>query len=161
MKRIVMLTGDNLRTAQAVAREVGITEVHAELMPEEKLELIRVIQREGYTTAMVGDGINDAQALASADVGIAMGDGGTDIAMESADIALMRNDLAVVAQAIERSRGTLRNIRQNITLAVLTVTGLLAGVLSGSIHMAGGMLIHEASVMLVILNGMRLRRPTE
>ena len=90
-----------------------------------------------------------------------MGDGGTDIAMESADIALMRNDLAVVAQAIERSRGTLRNIRQNITLAVLTVTGLLAGVLSGSIHMAGGMLIHEASVMLVILNGMRLRRPTE
>ena len=161
VKRIVMLTGDNLRTAQAVAREVGITEVHAELMPEEKLELIRAIQKEGYTTAMVGDGINDAPALASADVGIAMGDGGTDIAMESADIALMRNDLAVVAQAIERSRGTLRNIRQNITLAVLTVTGLLAGVLSGNIYMAGGMLIHEASVMLVILNGMRLLRPAE
>ncbi|ORC38388.1 copper-translocating P-type ATPase [Marispirochaeta aestuarii] len=161
VKRIVMLTGDNRRTAQAVARQVGITEVHAELLPEEKLAHIRALQEEGFTTAMVGDGINDAPALASADVGIAMGDGGTDIAMETADIALMRNDLTVVAQAIERSRGTLRNIRQNIALAIITVTGLLIGVLSGNVHMAGGMLIHEASVMLVILNGMRLLRPAD
>ena len=161
VKRIVMLTGDNRHTAQALARKVGITEVYAELLPEEKLEQIRTLQREGYTTAMVGDGINDAPALACADVGIAMGDGGTDIAMETADIALMRNDLSVVARAIERSRGTLRNIRQNIALAVLTVTGLLIGVLSGNVHMAGGMLIHEASVMLVILNGMRLLRPAD
>jgi Cd2+/Zn2+-exporting ATPase len=161
VKRIVMLTGDNRHSAEAVARKVGITEVHAELLPEEKLKLIQEIQAEGYTTAMVGDGINDAPALASADVGIAMGDGGTDVAIETADIALMRNNLTVVAKAIERSRGTLGNIRQNITFAVLTVAALLTGVLSGNVHMAGGMLIHEISVMLVILNGMRLLRSTD
>jgi Cd2+/Zn2+-exporting ATPase len=156
--RIVMLTGDNRETAEAIAQEVGITEVYAELLPEEKLEHMQRLRRAGYVAAMVGDGINDAPALAAATVGIAMGGSGTDVAIETADIAIMRDDLLVVAEAVRRSRRTLANIRQNIVIAVATVAALLTGVLVGEIHMAGGMLIHEASVMIVILNGMRLLR---
>jgi len=156
--RVVMLTGDAPRTAQAVANEVGIAEVRAGLLPEDKLEHIRQIQREGHVVAMVGDGINDAPALATADIGIAMGAAGTDVAIETADIALMADDLLKIPEAISLSKATLRNIRQNVLIALLTVTGLLIGVLLGKVHMAGGMLIHELSVLVVVLNGMRLLR---
>ena len=158
VERILMLTGDSEDNAQAVAEEVGITEVCAELLPEEKLEAIEQLKAEGEVTAMVGDGINDAPALAAADVGLAVGAAGTDVAIETADIALMRDDLLLVPQAVGRARATLRNIRQNVVVAVTTVAALLVGVLLGEVHMAGGMLIHEASVLLVILNGMRLLR---
>lgn len=158
VRRVVMLTGDSAMAAAAVARSVGIDEAHAGLLPEEKLEWVRRLQREGEVVAMVGDGINDAPAIAQADVGIAMGAAGTDVAIETADIALMADDLAKLPRAIEISRKTLANMRQNVALAIVTVAGLLAGVLLGDVHMAGGMLIHELSVLAVIANGMRLLR---
>lgn len=153
-----MLTGDDRRTAEAIAKEAGISEVFAELLPEDKLEVIRRLQKEGHVVAMTGDGINDAPALAAADIGIAMGTAGTGIAIETADIALMADDLMKIPQAIGLSKEVLRNIRQNVLVALVTVSVLLAGVLLGEVHMAGGMLIHQASVLLVIVNGMRLLR---
>lgn len=158
IKRVIMLTGDDRRTAQAIAREVGITDVRAELLPDHKLDAIRQLQQEGHVVAMIGDGINDAPALAAADIGMAMGAAGTDVAIETADIALMADDLLKIPEAIGLSKATLRNIRQNVTIALLTVGSLLAGVLLGRVHMAGGMFIHELSVLVVVLNGMRLLR---
>lgn len=158
LKKIVMLTGDDARTAQAIAVETGLTDVYADLLPEDKLSVIRQLQQEGHVVAMVGDGINDAPALAAADIGLAMGAAGTDVAIETADIALMTDDLLKIPEAIRLSKATLNNIRQNVVIALTTVTLLLAGVLLGRVHMAGGMLVHEASVMIVILNGMRLLR---
>jgi len=158
IERVVMLTGDDPRTAGAIAREVGIADVQAGLLPEHKLDAIHQLQREGHVVAMVGDGVNDAPALAAANIGIAMGAAGTDVAIETADIALMADDLMKIPQAIGLSKATLRNIRQNVVIALLTVTGLLAGVLLGEVHMGGGMFIHELSVLVVVLNGMRLLR---
>ncbi len=156
VQRVVMLTGDDRRTALAIAAEAGIEDVRAELLPEDKLTAVRELQAENHVVAMVGDGINDAPALAAADIGIAMGAAGTDIAIETADIALMTDDLMKVTEAIRLSKATLRNIHQNVFIALLTVSGLLLGVIFGAVNMAGGMLIHELSVLIVILNGMRL-----
>ncbi len=158
VRRVVMLTGDQRPAAEAIARAVGVDEVHAGMMPDDKLDRIRSLKSEGLGIAMVGDGINDAPALAAADISIAMGAGGSDIAIETADIALMTDDLGKIAEAMEISRATLTNMRQNLVIAVLTVIGLLFGVYTGSIHMAGGMLIHQLSVLIVIANGMRLLR---
>lgn len=158
VKKIVMLTGDNNRTARAIAAEAGIHDVYAELLPEDKLDVIRQLQAAGHVVAMIGDGINDAPALAAADIGLAMGAAGTDVAIETADIALMTDDLLKIPEAIRLSKATLNNIRQNVVIALVTVSFLLAGVLLGKVHMAEGMFIHELSVMIVILNGMRLLR---
>jgi Zn2+/Cd2+-exporting ATPase len=158
LKKIVMLTGDDRLTAESIAAQAGISEVYAELLPDEKLKIIRELQAEGHVVAMTGDGINDAPALAAADIGIAMGAAGTNIAIETADIALMADDLMKIPEAIRLSKAVLGNIRQNITIALVTVAALLAGVLLGEVHMAEGMLVHEASVLVVILNGMRLLR---
>jgi len=136
----------------------GTLGVLAGLLPEEKLHAIRRMREDGHVVAMVGDGINDAPALAAADIGIAMGAAGTDVAIETADIALMADDLMKIPEAIRLSKATLGNIRQNVAIALLTVGGLLAGVLLGRVHMAGGMFVHELSVLIVILNGMRLLR---
>jgi Zn2+/Cd2+-exporting ATPase len=158
LRKLVLLTGDNEPTARAIAARAGIPDVRAGLLPEDKLATIRELQQAGHVVGMVGDGINDAPALAAADIGIAMGVAGTAVAIETADMALMTNDLLKVPEAIRLSRATLNNIHQNVIIALVTVTLLLVGVFLGKVHMAGGMLIHQASVLLVILNGMRLLR---
>jgi Cd2+/Zn2+-exporting ATPase len=158
VSRIVMLTGDDPRTAEAIAAEAGVREVCAGLLPDDKLAAIQRLQGDGHVVAMAGDGINDAPALAAADVGIAMGAAGADVAIETADIALMTDNLLKIAEAIALSKATLRVIRQNVAIALLVVAGLLLGVLLGEVHMAGGMFIHELSVLVVIANAMRLLR---
>ncbi|GAB3670423.1 heavy metal translocating P-type ATPase [Halopiger thermotolerans] len=156
--RTVMLTGDNERTAQAVAAQVGIDDYRAELLPADKQAVIESFREGGRVVAMVGDGINDAPSLATADVGVAMGAAGTDTAIETADMALMADDLERIPYAVGLSKGTRRNVLQNVAVAIVTVILLLAGVLTSNVHLAGGMLVHEGSVLLVILNGMRLLR---
>ena len=158
--KVVMLTGDTQRVAEAVAAEVGLDEVRAQLLPEDKLAVVTQLQADGFTVAMVGDGVNDAPALATADIGVAMGAAGTGVAIETADIALMKDDLLKLPQAVDLARRTVKVMRQNIAIALITVVLLLAGVFAGGVTMAVGMLAHEASVLLVIVNAMRLLRPT-
>ncbi|WP_428910440.1 heavy metal translocating P-type ATPase [Niallia sp. Krafla_26] len=158
IKKIVMLTGDNRHTAQLVSKQLGIDEFHAELLPENKVEHVKKLKEEGRIVAMAGDGINDAPAIATADIGLAMGEGGTDISMETADVVLMADKLMQFSHAYSLAKATIRNMKQNTYLAVGTVFILLLGVLNGSVHLASGMFIHEASVLLVILNAMRLIR---
>lgn len=158
IKKIVMLTGDNRHTAELVAQQLGIDEFHAELLPENKVEYVKKLKAEGHVVAMAGDGINDAPAIATADIGLAMGEGGTDISMETADVVLMADKLMQFSHAFSLSKATIRNMKQNTFLAVGVVFLLLAGVLAGTVHLAIGMFIHEASVLLVILNAMRLIR---
>ncbi|WP_299298979.1 cation-translocating P-type ATPase [uncultured Brachybacterium sp.] len=159
--QVVMLTGDNRRVAEAVAAEVGVDEVRAQLLPEDKLTVVQQLQSEGYTVAMVGDGVNDAPALATADIGVAMGAAGSGVAIETADIALMKDDLLRLPQAIGLARSTVSVMRQNIAIALITVIALLVGVFAGGVTMAIGMLVHEGSVLLVIVNAMRLLRRRE
>jgi Cd2+/Zn2+-exporting ATPase len=154
----MMLTGDNERTARAVADAVEIDDYRAELLPEDKQAVVEDLREDGHVVAMVGDGINDAPSLATADVGIAMGAAGTDTAIETADMALMADDLERIPYAVTLSKATRWNIYENVGIAVLTVTLLLAGVLTSYVTLAAGMLVHEASVLAVILNGMRLLR---
>lgn len=156
VKKIIMLTGDNRHTAQAVAHELGIDEFHAELLPSDKVLHVTRLKEQGAIVAMAGDGVNDAPAIATAHIGIAMGEGGTDISMETADVVLMADKLSQYAHAYALSKKTMRNMRQNITIALVTVVILLIGVLGGRVHLASGMFIHEASVLIVILNAMRL-----
>src|SRR5690606_11260187 len=136
----------------------GIDEVRAGLLPEDKLTAVTALQREGRTVAMVADDVNDAPALATADIGVAMGAAGSGVAIETADIALMQDDLLMLPEALGLARRTVRVMRPNILLAVATVVLLLAGVIAGGVTMAGGMLVHQPSVLLVIVNAMRLLR---
>jgi Zn2+/Cd2+-exporting ATPase len=156
IKKIVMLTGDNHHTAELVAEELGIDEFHAELLPEHKVQFVKKLKESGHVVAMAGDGINDAPAIATADIGLAMGEGGTDISMETADIVLMADKLSQLSHSYSLSKATIINMKQNTFFAVGIVIILLIGVLNGSVHLASGMFIHEASVLLVILNAMRL-----
>lgn len=156
IKHIVMLTGDNHHTAQAVAQELNIDEVHAELLPEDKVTHVKRLKGKGRIISMAGDGINDAPAIATADVGLAMGKGGTDVSMETADIVLMADKLSQYAHAFSLSKAAIRNMKQNIIIALVTVVLLLVGVLMGGVNLAIGMFAHEASVLIVILNAMRL-----
>lgn len=158
VKHVALLTGDTSETAEAVASAIGLEEVHSRMLPEDKLAWVDAVQANGEVVAMVGDGINDAPALAKADVSIAMGAAGTDVALETANIALMNDDPMRIVDALRISRKTNAVIRQNLVIAIGTVALLLAGVLMKEVNMAGGMLVHQLSVMVVTLNGMRLMR---
>lgn len=155
VKKVVMLTGDNERTAKAVAAKLGLDEYFSELLPEDKVSKLKELKKTS-TVAMIGDGINDAPALAVADLGIAMGATGTDAAMETADVVLMSDNLNRLTYTFGLSKATMRNMKQNIYFAVAVVFTLLAGVLTKNVFMASGMLIHEISVLLVIINAVRL-----
>jgi len=162
--RIVMLTGDNGVTAEAVARRLGIDEVKAEVLPAEKGDVVAALRRQGRIVAMAGDGVNDAPALAAADVGIAMGTG-TDVAIESAGVTLLRGDLGGIVEARRLSRATMRNIRQNLLLAfVYNVAGIpiAAGVLYPAFGWMLSPMVAAAAMALssvsVIANALRLRR---
>lgn len=156
VKKIVMLTGDNRRAAKAISEELGIDEYFAELLPEDKVRVLGELQEKYGTTAMVGDGVNDAPALASADLGIAIGGAGTDVAMETADVVLMSAEIKKLSHAIGLSRATVNNMKQNIYFAILVAALLLAGVLVKTVNLSFGMLVHELSVLLVIINAVRL-----
>lgn len=156
VKRMIMLTGDNRHTAAAVSKQLGIDEFYAELLPNEKVHYVKKFKEEGAIVAMAGDGVNDAPAIATANIGIAMGEGGTDISMETADVVLMADKLSQYAHAYALSKRTMSNMRQNIAIALAVVVILLVGVLGGQVHLASGMFIHEGSVLVVILNAMRL-----
>jgi Cu+-exporting ATPase len=162
--RIIMLTGDSRATADSVARKLGIDQVHAEILPGQKSEIVKQLQTEGHVVAMAGDGVNDAPALTQADVGIAMGTG-TDVAMESAGITLLRGDLRGIARARTLSRATMRNIRENLffafaynSLGVPIAAGVLYpffGLLLSPIFASAAMTFSSVSV---ITNALRLRK---
>jgi Cu+-exporting ATPase len=162
--RIVMLTGDGKRTAEAVARQLGIDQAIGEVLPQEKAEHVKRLQSQGRKVAMAGDGINDAPALAQADVGIAMGTG-TDIAMESAGVTLVKGDLRGIARAIRLSHASMRNIRQNLVFAfgynalgIPVAAGLLYppfGILLSPVFAGAAMALSSVSV---VTNALRLRR---
>ena len=156
IEQIVLLTGDNQVTANSVAESLGIEMVHAELLPEDKLTVIRQLQRKYENVAMVGDGINDAPALAMATVGIAMGGAGNDVALETADVILMSDRLEKISQAISLGRRANRIIKQNITFALSFILLLLIANFTGNINMPLGVIGHEGSTVLVTISGLRL-----
>ena len=155
--RIVMLTGDNTRVAAAIGSELGIAEVQADLLPEEKLRVIETLASDGPVT-MVGDGVNDAPALATAGIGVARGGAGTDVALETADVVLMADDLSKLPYAIDLSRRTRRTVRQNLTFSLAVIATLVVATLTIGIPLPLGVVGHEGSTVIVVLNGLRLLR---
>ncbi|WP_228021451.1 heavy metal translocating P-type ATPase [Vasconcelosia minhoensis] len=158
IQQTVLLTGDNPRTADSVAQAVGIDRVYAQLLPEDKVKVIKQLQQQYDQVAMVGDGINDAPALAQATVGIAMGGTGSDVALETADIVLMANRLDRLEAAIQIGRRSQRIVKQNIVFALTVIGLLLIANFAGGINLPAGVVGHEGSTLLVTLNGLRLLR---
>lgn len=158
IEHIVMLTGDNQRTAARIAQEVGVTEVHAELLPEQKVDVVKKLGEKYGMVAMVGDGVNDAPALATAEIGIAMGAAGTDVALETADVVLMADDLSRIPYAVNLSKQARRIVAQNLTFAmgVIVVLVTLALIPSVKLPLPLGVVGHEGSTIVVVLNGLRL-----
>jgi Cd2+/Zn2+-exporting ATPase len=155
---LVMLTGDNERTAAAVAASIGMTDFGAELLPQDKVEAVTRLRRESGSVAMVGDGVNDAPALAAADLGIAMGAAGTDAAIETADIALMSDDLKRLPWLIRHSRRTLRVIRQNIFFALGVKAAFIVLAALGLATLWMAIAADMGASLLVIANALRLLR---
>jgi Cd2+/Zn2+-exporting ATPase len=155
VKKIVMLTGDHDRVAQAIGRRAGIDEVFSQLLPEEKVEAIRILKKSGRV-AMVGDGINDAPALATANVGIAMGAAGTDVAMETADVVLMSDNLKNIPFALQLSRRSQTIIVENLAFSLAVILVLVVSALGFHLPLPIGVIGHEGSTVLVCLNGLRL-----
>jgi Cd2+/Zn2+-exporting ATPase len=158
IERVVMLTGDSRRTAESIAAEAGIDEVHAELLPHQKSLVLAQLRAAHGPVAMVGDGVNDAPALAAADIGIAIGAAGTDVALETADVVVMGDDLRSLAYAVRLSRRTRRIVRQNLGFALSVMAGLVTLALLGTIGLTAGVIGHEGSTIVVAFNGLRLLR---
>lgn len=156
IERLVMLTGDNQSVARRVAEQIGLTDVHAELLPGSKLNLVRELEQGRGVIAMIGDGVNDAPALAAATVGVAMGAGGTAVALETADVVLMGDDLRKLPFAVGLSRASARIIRQNLVIALGVIVMLLIASLFGVIPLSLAVVLHEGSTLLVVLNALRL-----
>ncbi len=156
IRRFIMATGDQKATADHVAKQLGITEVHSELMPQGKLELVALLKKEGHKVAMIGDGVNDAQALAEADLSIAIGTSRCDVAIETADITIAREDFRLVAELFDVSRKTLRTIYQNFIAAVGINAGGMVYSASGQLSPFSAAIVHNASTLAVVLNSLRL-----
>ena len=158
VKNLIVLSGDNQGTVDRVASELGLTEAHGHMLPQDKSAFIKRLQEEGQIVAFVGDGVNDSPSLAQANIGIAMGNG-TDVAIETSDVVLMNSEFSRLPHALGLTKATTGNMLQNIVIAVGVVVFLLVNVfLSEWMNMSIGMLVHEASILVVILNGMRLLR---
>jgi Cd2+/Zn2+-exporting ATPase len=153
--KVVMLTGDNTRVAQAIGRQAGVDEVHADLLPEDKVRVIKELKNLG-PVAMVGDGVNDAPALATATVGVAMGAAGTDVAMETADVVLMSDNLKNIVFALALSRRARTIIYQNLAFSLLVIVVLIVSALGFKLLLPIGVIAHEGSTVLVCLNGLRM-----
>jgi Cd2+/Zn2+-exporting ATPase len=155
IERLVMISGDNQQVADAVARTVGLTEARGDLMPEQKVETIKALRERHGKVAMVGDGVNDAPAMANATVGIAMGAAGSDVALEAADVALMGDDLSQLPFAVGLSRRTRRVIKQNLWVSLGVVAVLIPATVFG-LNIGTAVLFHEGSTLLVVINALRL-----
>jgi Cd2+/Zn2+-exporting ATPase len=155
VKKVVMLTGDHRLVAKTIADEAGIDEVRAELLPEDKLRVIGELKKEGRVM-MVGDGVNDAPALATSDLGVAMGGAGTDVAMETADVVLMGDRLENIPLLLSHSRRARRVLIQNLTLASAVIFFLIIAALGFALPLPIGVIGHEGSTVIVCLNGLRL-----
>jgi Cd2+/Zn2+-exporting ATPase len=156
IRAVIMLTGDNRGVGEAIGREVGVDEVKAELLPEDKVTIVRELLDRYGLVAMVGDGVNDAPALANATVGIAMGGAGTAVALETADVALMGDDLGKLPFAIKLSRTARQIIRQNLILSLTVIALLLVATTTGLFGIAAAVVVHEGSTLVVVANALRL-----
>ncbi len=156
IRPVVMLTGDNERTARAIAREAGVDAYYAELLPEDKVAKVRELSQQVGHVAMVGDGVNDAPALAEATVGVAMGAAGTDVALETADVALMADDLEKLVYALQLARRNQRVVSQNIALSAVVISVLVIGAVTGALTLPLAVLGHEISEFIVIASGLRM-----
>jgi Cd2+/Zn2+-exporting ATPase len=155
IERLIMISGDNQQVAEAVAKSVGLTEARGDLMPEQKVDAIKKLREEHGKVAMVGDGVNDAPAMANATVGIAMGAAGSDVALETADVALMADDLAQLPFAVGLSRSTSRIIKQNLWVSLGVVAVLIPATIFG-LNIGVAVLFHEGSTLIVVINALRL-----
>ena len=158
VESVVMLTGDSDATAKAIAGELGIDDFRSELMPDDKVNAIKDLQRRFGSVAMVGDGINDAPALASADLGIVMGAAGSDVALETADIALMADDLLRIPYALRLSRATLWNVRTNLAISVVMKAAFVVAAIAGVATLWMAVLADTGASIIVIANALRLLR---
>jgi Cd2+/Zn2+-exporting ATPase len=156
IQKLVMLTGDNETVARRIGAEAGVTDVRAGLLPEAKLDAIKALQQEYGPIAMVGDGVNDAPALATATVGIAMGGAGTAVALETADVALMADDLNQLPFAVGLSRASRAIIRQNLVISLGVIAMLILTSVFGIVQLSGTVILHEGSTIVVVLNALRL-----
>jgi Cd2+/Zn2+-exporting ATPase len=156
MRRLILLTGANARVAAAIAQQVGMDEYYAELLPADKVRRLQELTATYGQVAMVGDGVNDAPAMASATVGIAMGGAGTEVALQTADVALMADDLATPPYAVALSRRARAVIRQNLWVSLGVVVWLVPAALLGWAGIGPAVLMHEGSTLAVVLNALRL-----
>jgi Cd2+/Zn2+-exporting ATPase len=156
IRHVAILTGDDEETARAVAAELGVDSVHAELLPADKSTVLEALRAAHGPVAMIGDGVNDAPALASADVGIAIGAVGTDVAMETADLVLMGEDLGALSHGLGLAHRARTIVRQNLVFAVSVMGALVGLALAGQIGLTTGVIGHEGSTVIVVFNGLRL-----